>query len=548
LDPNDVTNVANRSAAYRRAGPNYYNKAVADAERCVSLEPSNSVGYLRLADVLLAQQKYQDAIKVLREGLSKSNTDPMGGLNADEKTKGALEHALLGVQRAMVLQYPASKVAVKMTAAHNASQWRKTEAAHAPTPAMKTIHQQKCQRLAAAARANQKLLLEKIEAPMDNSRDLWDTLFHFVLDFNGHGEIYCKDLKQLLPSQKDTLDNILMQTGSGKDNDSLDADEFANIMQQFTGPPQKLAASMVQASMAAEGTPAPQRFSNTTELRKASLFSILDQDGSDTVSFYEMACGIYAWANVNLQDSSLLPNTRLLLLTEPNDTRRLDYHQFGKLMLSLSSTWNESLDDVIDDLVVAFADPDSNDNGKIISDELLQEITATVGDGPDGIDALTYARTRQLFSFFDVDGDGSIDFSELLKGLRKFQQASTHAGTPQSLDGSFKGTANMEAERIALKIFSHDDDYNQTLDPDEFAVGLVEFAQEAETDIHQLIDFMSVMVQKQDDDAYEKAYSEASMVSALKHKNSLRHRHNTSLHNSSVLMSYVEEEEEADDE
>mmetsp|Transcript_18560 Transcript_18560/g.30764 ORF Transcript_18560/g.30764 Transcript_18560/m.30764 type:complete len:170 (-) Transcript_18560:130-639(-) len=167
------------------------------------------------------------------------------------------------------------------------------------------------------------------------------------------------------------------------------------------------------------------------------------------------------------------------------------------------------------------------------SDEALQ-------DDPSSVDALTYARTKQLFDLFDVDGDGSIDFAELIKGLRRYQNAS-------SLDGSSKtgGAANnMQAEKIALMIMGHDEDHNQTLDPEEFAVAMVNYSKAAETDLHPLIDFMCAMVQKKKEDGYEETYSEATVSAESRNSD----KAGKAFRNNSLLVTISDVEEDGEEE
>ena len=560
--------LANRSTAYAKAGPDYYSQAIEDAKRCQTLEPTSSVGYLKHAAVLLVQHSYQESLVPLQEGVSAVTaaiTDGSGDGKADEnyalnRHKLALEHALVGAQRAMVWEKMpgGAKAALNMMAAHEACQWRTAKAELGSTTAVqKKWHQEKAAALYEQVVANHLILTDEIESISKTctaDRDLWDMLFFFTLDTTGRGVVKCQHLVPVVTggdlAKKETLDKILKEHSVDDYESDLTADAFAEIMQQFAINSQVVPASTAMSIVSALTKTTKESLQKAAaltpheakELRVMSLFSVLDHEGGDTISFRDMAGAIYAWAHDKKQlDPSLLSHTKLLLMMDSKDTRRLDYAQFGKLLLSLTSTWNASLDDVVDDLIVAFTKMPTDEVA--LPDELLKDLIA-VGDDteatPGSVDALTYARTKQLFDLFDVDGDGSIDFSELLKGLRKYQQASSKQ--TQTLDGSFKGAANMQAEKIALMIMGHDEDHNQTLDPDEFAIAMVDYSKASETDLHELIDFMCVTVQKGDDDTtYEKAYSEATAAAAFRDNTRSREafRHNSML----MTISDVEEDE-----
>ena len=74
---------------------------------------------------------------------------------------------------------------------------------------------------------------------------------------------------------------------------------------------------------------------------------------------------------------------------------------------------------------------------------------------------------------------------------------------------------------------------------------MVDYSKAAETDLHQLIDFMCVMILKKDDDAYEKAYSEATVAADFQNTRSGRaFRHNSVMMTISDVQEDSQEEEE----
>jgi len=382
------------------------------------------MGYLREAAVLYSQRQYKDAMVPLQEGLAACNDDQ----------KQSLEHALLGSRRALVLQKnPAAKAASKLAASLQAAQFRKSNALASTDITQRNLQERKAGPLYQVALENKQEVLTKLPQ-LESEEEISNVLFFFLLDPQGHGTVPLAELYTLCQAQSGALDvKHLVKEG---EEPLLTSDTFAKTMQQLAAAMnttvrgfsefiihQITAVSSSSLLSPPESAPASDtaetadaKLLAAKERRLTCLFTILEADGDDTISFFDLACGIYAWAR-DKKDPSLQSQTKLLLLIDPKDTRRLNYDQFGKIILSLSSTWNESLEDVLDDLVLAFASP----SGAEISEEVLQEII--VGGGGDGsseanskLDALTYARSKQLFELWDRNGDGAIDFAELLTG------------------------------------------------------------------------------------------------------------------------------------
>ena len=100
---------------------------------------------------------------------------------------------------------------------------------------------------------------------------------------------------------------------------------------------------------------------------------------------------------------------------------------------------------------------------------------------------------------WDTDHDGQLDFSELALGMRKFQSTKTLEETA--------------AEAVAAML-TFDEDDNQKLDRIEYAVFLAKYAQAAEIDLRELIDFMCVTSALKDNSEAEKAYIESISAQA----------------------------------
>jgi len=132
------------------------------------------------------------------------------------------------------------------------------------------------------------------------------------------------------------------------------------------------------------------------------------------------------------------------------------------------------------------------------------------------LDALSYSRTSKLFEQWDTDNSGTIDFQELLVGLRKYQRA-VMRNSFNATNSNVATNASMMAdvEKNALLVMGHDNDSNQELDKEEFAVAMVDYAEIINVDLHELIDFMCAVASQQESQAdkvseYETMYSDVT--------------------------------------
>lgn len=508
LDANDSSIIANRSAAYVKAGN--YGDALKDAQKCRELESTSSLGYLREATVSLVQKQFEQAMDILKQGIKQC---------AGAQDQQSLQSALRGAQKALLWQLPAAQAARKMIAAFQAAQVRQSTL---------TSSDPKVGPLMEVALKNKEDLLAEIEKLGENSQVL-DIVFHFVLDTSS-----LSALQAMGPAWKarfPTPENPLKDD----QNPLKDPELFAKAIQQVATETQSIpnaTAVLILQEFVKNDAAASNTNIHDKERRQMALFSVLDKEGASEVLFADLAAMSFAWACDHLGDK-LKASTKVLVMMSPNETRRMDYPLFQKFLLSLASTWNACLEDVLDDLVLV-----CTGDHRALTKEEQQQITA-IEDESGKLDPLTYTRTKQLFELWDTNNDGDIDFSELLTGLRRYQHASDPTGNVAS--------ANAKAERIALMIMDHDEDKNQTLDPDEFAGAMVECAKAAETDLHQLIDFMCCVVASADGDsmAFEKAYSEASSI--RKRRTSVAFRRSFTMMTISVDEVIEEGDEEEED-
>ncbi|KAG7368344.1 EF hand domain containing protein [Nitzschia inconspicua] len=262
--------------------------------------------------------------------------------------------------------------------------------------------------------------------------------------------------------------------------------------------------------------------------RMMELFILFDKDQDSTVDFKEVALGLYQLCD-DLEDAQRKA-AGLLLMMDENDQRVLTYEQFAKLIMAMSAASAMSFGDLYEQL------KDGSKNAAPVSQEILNQIQATQAElakarervkaeneAKKTLDALSYGRTAVLFDLWDLDKSGTIDFQELLTGLRKYQRAAlTNSFSNNS--ATLQTNILADVERDALQIMGHDKDSNQELDKEEFAHAIANYAEFIGTDLHELIDFMCVVSSQSETTEYETMYSDAtpSYFSSSSHKKSLK--------------------------
>jgi Ca2+-binding EF-hand superfamily protein len=233
--------------------------------------------------------------------------------------------------------------------------------------------------------------------------------------------------------------------------------------------------------------------------RMQALFVLFDKDADSTVDFKEVAIGLYPLTNC--MEASSKKAAGLLLMMDKDDQRVLSYEQFAKLIMAVVAAFCMTFDELADQLTLALT------NGDEISEEAMAEILVAEeayaeargkqreeNEREKTLDALSYSRTQKLFELWDANGDGDIDFQELICGLRKYQKSAMRTKNPT------------DVERDALMIMGHDKDNNHTLDREEFAYAMANYAEAVGTDLHELIDFMCVVSSQSDTSEYETAF------------------------------------------
>lgn len=166
------------------------------------------------------------------------------------------------------------------------------------------------------------------------------------------------------------------------------------------------------------------------------------------------------------------------------------------------------------------------------------------------LSALSYGRTSKLFELWDTNQNGTINFQELLAGLRKYQRAVTkNALNSNNSNVTTNASLMADVEKNALMVMGKDKDNNQELDKEEFAHAISDYAELIEVDLHELIDFMCAVASQSDSEdivtEYEVMYSSVTS-SAYKPWSLKKHALGGGL-NTIVDMCEEDEEEEEED-
>lgn len=253
--------------------------------------------------------------------------------------------------------------------------------------------------------------------------------------------------------------------------------------------------------------------------RMMELFVLFDKDKTSSVDFKEVAIGLYRLTN-DMQDAQRQA-AALLLMMDEDDKRTLIYEKFAKLIMAMTAIAGMKFDQMYEQLKEALnSDTDVPkeflDDLKVTQRELFvarNNIEKKEAEKKT-LDALSYSRTSKLFEQWDTDKSGTIDFQELMVGLRKYQRA-VSANSYTNNNNSMTNNACLlaDVEKDALMVMGHDADSNQELDKEEFAYAMSRYAETIHVDLHELIDFMCTVASRsetQQATEYEKMYSDAT--------------------------------------
>jgi len=151
--------------------------------------------------------------------------------------------------------------------------------------------------------------------------------------------------------------------------------------------------------------------------RMMTLFRLFDIDGDGSVSFKEVACGLYHLTKD--MEESAKATTGLLLMLDKDDQRVLGFQQFAKLILAIAATTGITFDEVADDLTLALTSDEAELDEEVILRLTLADEEYTQAREQErklnqhreevlSMDPLSYNRAVRLFDMWDVNGDGTM--------------------------------------------------------------------------------------------------------------------------------------------
>jgi tetratricopeptide (TPR) repeat protein len=356
LSPNDAGFYSNRSAAHLMAGN--FDSALSDANTCITLQSGSYKGYGRMGAAYYAMCEYDRAIAVYKDGLK---------ICPDEK------HLIVGLQAARRARAQKSKASNTV---------RKTEIV---THASRRKSLQSSSSVSAfVQKTREELLLQKsqIQAQLDLIDELTamedegklDLLFT-IIDRDGDGSIDANELAAALRKRnkdlafQDSIEHAINMVATHDINGDakLDLYEFKfciyDMIKELNVTFSEFAEFLVFQIMYSDDTADKIRIEHDEKLMKEKeefkhilahtrmeeLFTLFDKDGSNELSFKEVAIGLYQITR-NVEESTKAAMD-LLLMMDRNDMRTLNYEQFCRLIMAIVATANSSFEEIADDLV-----------------------------------------------------------------------------------------------------------------------------------------------------------------------------------------------------
>ena len=234
----------------------------------------------------------------------------------------------------------------------------------------------------------------------------------------------------------------------------------------------------------------PDEFNDAiVDIRLMILFELMDVQGKGKIAFEEVV-------------KSLLKVTRdmdpafrkALFCVDKSRKRLLTYRQFFELIMNVEAACPEGVDchELANGITFSICEPTPKEEMAELFDDNIDHQQFDLEDVESTLSRLEQTRIHRLFSLWDEDGNGYIDFTEFVLGLRKFQEKKEIGATL--------------AECITMmKRFDHDG--NQQLDRKEFCQLIAEFASTALTiDVDELVDFMIVETALRENTEEERRY------------------------------------------
>eukprot|EP00548_Thalassiothrix_antarctica_P000137 CAMPEP_0194141918 /NCGR_PEP_ID=MMETSP0152-20130528/11272_1 /TAXON_ID=1049557 /ORGANISM="Thalassiothrix antarctica, Strain L6-D1" /LENGTH=482 /DNA_ID=CAMNT_0038840693 /DNA_START=52 /DNA_END=1497 /DNA_ORIENTATION=- len=231
------------------------------------------------------------------------------------------------------------------------------------------------------------------------------------------------------------------------------------------------------------------------------LYELFDDDDDGTISFEEVALGFYKIKG-NMSEATKLA-MELVLMTDEDDNRRIDYNEFVRLIMHVCALEGEKSEDLIPDFIIAmYFERDTNLKDRsifMIANEdynVYQDEKDSLNEAASIMDALKYSKTQKLFELWDTNNNELISWEELAIGCRKFQQ---------TIGMDINSTLWLTKQVMHM----FDEDFNRSLDKREFARFLVKFAEMNNVDLHGLIDTLAILSLVQETSKDEENYIRA---------------------------------------
>ncbi|KAI2506561.1 hypothetical protein MHU86_7876 [Fragilaria crotonensis] len=235
------------------------------------------------------------------------------------------------------------------------------------------------------------------------------------------------------------------------------------------------------------------------EARMILLFSMLDSNGNGIVSLSEVVKHLF---RLSMGMDSL--KRQILLTYDKDDLRTLNHYEFSEFMLNVLALVPEEIcfHDLADAVTLSVTRDDvSEENLKELMmgpEELIAKADLPL-EHPTSDLIFAYGRLHRLFSMLDTNHDNHVNVSEFLPFLERYNPGS-------------------HQHRTRAVFSQYDANRDGRLDFQEFATMIIKFAG-TDVDPHRLIDYLCVQVALGDNVLEESAYN--SSLDSLRSVSSL---------------------------
>jgi Ca2+-binding EF-hand superfamily protein len=223
------------------------------------------------------------------------------------------------------------------------------------------------------------------------------------------------------------------------------------------------------------------------EARMILLFSMLDSEGNGIVCLSEVVKHLF---RLSMGMDSV--KRQILLTYDKGDLRTLNHQEFSEFMLNVLAIVPEgiSFHDLADAVTLSVTRDDVSEEDleelMMDPDELIAKAAVPL-EHPTSDLIFAYGRLRRLFSMLDTNHDTTVNVSEFVPFL-----------------GRYNPGANQQGRNAVF--LQYDSNRDGRLDFEEFANMIIKFAGN-DVDPHKLIDFLCVQVALGDNAQNKSAYT-----------------------------------------